>query len=276
MYSVLTKKVGIIGFGFMGSAIAEGFKRDYQVIVFDKDQSKTAKILGIKLAQNNIDVLNSSGIVILAVKPQDFEKLLGEIKGAVEDKLVVSIAAGITTSYIETRLDKARVIRVMPNLPVKVGEGMICLSKGAFANKGELNFAKALFDYLGKTLLVEENQMNEVTAVSGSGPGFLYDKIQGKTKEEIKDYIVSFATSLTNSAINIGFSKPVAEVIAQTTTSGSIAYLEQMHLSPEEAKKQVASKGGTTEAGLEILHKGGSLTEAVKAALKRAQELSKP
>ncbi|OGX15422.1 MAG: hypothetical protein A2166_04825 [Omnitrophica WOR_2 bacterium RBG_13_41_10] len=269
------QKIGIIGFGNMGSAIAEGIKKDYPVIVFDKDKSKTAKISGIKLAQNNIDIVKSSDIVILAVKPQDFEKLLEEIKGVVEDKLIVSIAAGITTSYIETRLDKARVIRVMPNLPAKVRKGMICLSRGSFAHEDELNLAKALFDYLGKTLLIEENQMNAATAVSGSGPGFLYDQIQGKTKEEIKDYIVSFTTSLTNSAINIGFSKPVAEVLAQTTASGSIAYLEQMHLSPEEAKKQVASKGGTTEAGLEVLHKGGSLSEAVKAALRRAQELSK-
>jgi len=260
----------------MGSAIAEGIKRDYPVIVFDKDQSKTAKISGVKLAQNNIDTVKASDIIILAVKPQDFDSLLKEIKNYINNKLVISIAAGISTAYIKKILGDVRVIRAMPNLPAKIGKGMICMYKDKSATDEDLYSCEELFKKIGKTLILDnEDMINNATAVSGSGPGFFYDMIEGKTKEEIKDFVVSFTEILTDSAINIGFSKPVAEVLAQTTTSGSIVYLEQMHLSPEEAKKQVASKGGTTEAGLEILHKGGSLTEAVKAALKRAQELSK-
>jgi len=267
--------IGIIGFGNMGSAIAEGIKKDYPVTVFDKDKSKTAKISGIGLAQNIVDTVKAADVIILAVKPQDFDTL-SEIKNHINGQLIISIVAGIATGDIKKMLGKVRVIRVMPNLPARIGKGMICIYKDKSATKEDLDFCEKLFKKLGKTLILgKEEMINYATAVSGSGPGFFYDLIQGKTEEDIKKCVTPFITNLTASALSIGFSKPEASVLAEVTTKGSIAYLEQAHLSPEEAKKQVASKGGTTEAGLEVLHKGGSLSEAVKAALKRAQELSK-
>lgn len=259
----------------MGRAIFERLKNDYSLLVFDKDTDKTKDLSGENTSKSIADLLDNSEVIILAIKPQDFETLLKEIKDNIDNKLVVSIAAGMTTEYIQKTLGKVRVIRVMPNMPAKIGKGMSCLCEGQFASKEDLNFTKDLFEKLGETLVLDEDMMDAATAISGSGPGYLYDLAEGKDIKEIKKYAVTFAKVLVSSAESIGFSRPEAEILAKITTEGSIAYLEKTKIMPSEAKKQVVSKGGTTEAALEVLHKGGSLEDAVKAALKRAKELSK-
>lgn len=277
MFWLNKKKIGIIGYGNMGSAIAMRIKKKYSVIVFDKDHNKTKSLSGIEVVENPINLINKVDAVILAVKPQDFLGLLNAIldkaKNSVRKKLIISIAAGITTKFIETGLGRVRVIRAMPNLPAKVGMGMICLCKGKYAKQRDLIFAKNLFKYLGSTLILRESQMDAATAISGSGPGYLYDWAEGKDIKEIKEYSTTFARSLAAAAESIGFSQDQAKFLAANTTAGSIAYLEMTNLLPQEAKKQVVSKGGTTEAALEVLHKGGDLREAVRAALRRAKEL---
>ena len=263
----------------MGSAIAERIKADYEVWVFDKDKEKTKNILDVGIAKGILVLLDKVDTVILAVKPKDltrvFNTILEKRKKGLEDKLVISIAAGIRTAFIEACLRRTRVIRAMPNLPARFGDGMISLCKGRYAKKNDLHFAKQLFKKLGKVLVLKENMMDASTAISGSGPGYFYDWVEGENIEEIKNTAPRFASSLTAAAQEIGFTYPIARILAETTTKGSILYLEETKLSPAEAKKQVASKGGTTEAGLEVLHNGGSLTEAVKAALKRARKLVK-
>lgn len=267
------KNIGVLGFGNMGSAIAEKLKNDYKIFVFDKDQTKTNAAQGLKAVNSIAELFNDTDILILAVKPQDSEAILNEIKPKVKDKLVISIAAGITTGFIEKILGVARVIRVMPNLPAKIAEGMSCLTQGKFASQADLDFTEDLFDYLGETLIIDESMMNAATAISGSGPGFFYDFIEGKKLDDnIKK---DFENQLINAAQAISFDEEQAHILAHTTVNGSIALLKLTGLTPLELKKQVTSKGGTTEAGLEILHKGGFLEEAVKAALKRAQELCK-
>jgi pyrroline-5-carboxylate reductase len=267
--------IGIIGCGNMGSAICQRLKASFSLFAFDKDSAKTKNLSGLSVVKDVADLLNKSDAVILAVKPQDFDDLLNEIKSNIKNKLIISIAAGITTGYIEKIFGRVKVIRVMPNLPAKIGKGMSCLCKGKFSSESDLNFAKELFDKLGKTLILNEDMMDAATAISGSGPGYFYDLVEGKNLKEIKNYATTFATTLTASAESIGFLQPVARSLSKATCEGSIAYLEETKLSASEAKKQVVSKGGTTEAALEVLHKGGSLEEAVKAALKRAKELSK-
>lgn len=269
------KKIGIIGCGNMGRAIFERLKDEYSLFVFDKDVNKTKDLSSVNIAKNPADLLKKSEVIILAVKPQDFESLLKEIKDNVNDRLVISIAAGITTGYIEEHLGDVRVLRVMPNMPAKIGKGMSCLCKGKFSTEEDLGFAKSLFDTLGETLVLNEDMMDAATAISGSGPGYLYDWAEGKDFKEIKKYAATFISTFTTSAESIGFSQLQAEILAKITTEGSIAYLEETKLSPSAAKKQVISKGGTTEAALEVLHSGGSLEEAVKAALNRAKQLSK-
>lgn len=273
------RKIGIIGCGNMGFAIAERLKAHYQLWVFDKDKSKLENLKSIHTAKNNIDLVNKVDTVILAVKPQDFDAILSGIKNAVSDRLVISIAAGISTAYIKKILGKVRVIRVMPNMPAKIGQGLSCLCKGSFASDEDMSFSKELFERVGKSLIIDENMMNAATAVSGSGPGYYFDRVEYRLEEYKKNpekFLKDFNTELMKAAQNVGFSHQQAEFLAVTTGTASNVYLKEIKISPSEAKKQITSKRGTTEAGLEALHKtGGSLIEAVKAALKRAKELAK-
>lgn len=271
------KKIGIIGYGNMGSAIAERIKDKYDVTVFDKDRNKTKGLKGIKVAANIPDLAKNADVIILAVKPQDFDIVLNEIKDLTKNKLIISIAAGITTRYIEKIIVNSRVIRTMPNLPVRVGAGITCLYKGGSAMEEDLNFTKDLFRDMGNTLVLnDEGLMYAATAVSGSGPGFLFQEVRYMPMDKIKEYAKNiFFPSLAASAEKIGFSRDQAIVLAKTTVEGSVIFLEKTGLSPEQAGNLVASKKGTTQAGLEALQKGGSLDDAVQAAEKRAKELSK-
>ncbi|HDZ76854.1 MAG TPA: pyrroline-5-carboxylate reductase [Candidatus Omnitrophica bacterium] len=276
----IVKKIGIIGFGFMGSAIAEQIKLKHEVWVFDKDKDKIKGLTKINIAGDIIDLGNEADVIILAVKPQDFTDILKELKEAgnyIKNKIIISIAAGITTTYISKCFgEEIRVVRVMPNLPARIAMGMSCLCKGEFAKEEDLKFAQELFDNLGDTLVLNEDKMDAATAISGSGPGYYYDLIEGKEIKEAKEYLISdFIPSLRAAAESLDFTKEEAKKLADSTGYGSFSFLEQSNITPLELRKQVTSKGGTTEAGLEVLHRGGSLEDAAKVALKRAKELSK-
>jgi pyrroline-5-carboxylate reductase len=271
----MNKVIGIIGWGNMGSVIGYQLKSKYAILAFDKDSSKTKNISDVNVADNTEDLVNRVDVVILAIKPQDFDTVLVQIEKYVKGKLIISIAAGISTGYIENQLGQTRIIRVMPNLPVKVKKGMICLCKGKFAADEDLNFAQDIFNSLGQTILIEESMMDAATAISGSGPGYFYDLIQEREETTWGDYASKeFIPALSSVAQTIGFTQDQARILAVATAEGSIALLKETGLSPGVLRQQVTSKGGTTEAGLRALHSTHSLGEAVKAALKRAGELS--
>lgn len=272
------QKIGIIGFGNMGQAITERIKAHYQVIIFDKDKGKISSVSGIRIAKDNIDLVKTADVVILAVKPQDFDTVLNEIKNYAEDKLIISIAAGITTSYIEKFIRKVKVIRAMPNIGVRIGEAETSLSKGKNARDIDLDFAKELFNCLGKTWAMKEEMINAATAISGSGPAYIFYYMNIKRIDHFdvpvrleREYI----ERLKEAAEKVGFDAQTAIELATSTTASSIHLIKETGVSPVELIKQVASKGGTTEAALEILAKGGSWVEAAQAALKRAEELGK-
>jgi pyrroline-5-carboxylate reductase len=278
---MMDKKIGIIGFGNMGSSIAWQLKSDYQIYAFDKDPAKFNNLAcDIRVASSITDLMNKVNTAILAIKPQDFDAVLGEIKAAVKDKLIISIAAGITTEYIETILGLVRVIRAMPNMPAKIGEGITCLSKGKYATVEDFDFVQDLFLYLGETIRIDEKMMNAATAISGSGPAYCYDlleanNIEANNTNAVREFVKGvFIPLLKQAAQSLGFSKEQSEFLAVNTGNSSVGLLFKTKLSTTELKQQIASKGGTTEAALAILHKGGSLEEAVRAALKRAEELS--
>ncbi len=271
-------KVAIIGYGNMGSAISEQLKDKYQVSVFDKDLSKTSNLSTIYVSKSIKDLLNTADTIILAVKPQAFDTVLDEIKKLKADKLLISIAAGIPSSYIEEKLSKACVIRAMPNLAAKVAKGMICLSKGKYASGNDLKFTKDLFLNLGKTLEINENMMDAATAISGSGPGFLYAFLEARKKSQWQDFLEEeFIPKLSAAAGKVGFRQEEANVLASTTTSGSLALLHETGATPQDLRMQVASRGGTTEAGLKKLDANNidSLEAATQAALLRAKKLSR-
>lgn len=275
----MAQKIGIIGYGNMGRAIAGRIKSsEWQVWVSDKNSNKIREIKDFNLARNNAELARNVDTVILAVKPQDFDAALNDVKGCAKNKLIISIAAGIDTSYIEKKLGKVAVIRAMPNFAAVIGESVTCLAKGKFASDEDLDFAQQLFYRLGATKVIDEKMMNAATAISGSGPGYVFDFIETNSidplnvPEQIKHDLMK---RLERAAESIGFNHEEAAFFAANTTNSSISVLKATKLLPSELKRRVASKGGTTEAALEILHKGGTWEEAAKAALKRAEKLSK-
>lgn len=277
------RNIGIIGFGNMGSAIAERIESKYKVYVFDIDKNKISGIKKITITKGISDLVCASEVIILAVKPQDFDVVLSKLKLAVSNQLIISIAAGMSTSRIEKMLGAIRVVRVMPNLPARIGEGMICMSKGKYATKSDLIFSQSLFKNLGKTITLSENKMDAVTAVSGSGPGYFcrliqLEKINPNDISEInnfakKKFIPAFIDAATSAPV--GFSDKEAEMFAINTSAGTVAIMQALNLKPKELEKMVTSKKGTTEAGLKKLRGINYLKQAFLAALKRAKELSR-
>ncbi|OGX44355.1 MAG: hypothetical protein A3G37_03140 [Omnitrophica WOR_2 bacterium RIFCSPLOWO2_12_FULL_46_30] len=271
-------RVGIIGFGNMGSAIAGRIKREYRVAVFDKDKNIIGNLTGIEAADNLPNLLKEAKTIILAVKPQDLDNILEGIRDCAVTPLIISIAAGITTGYIEKALGKARVIRVMPNMGARIGRSVTCLCGGSFAAERDILYAIELFNHLGITRKIEENMMNAVTAISGSGPAYYFALIESNPKEYRENsgkVLKDFIASLAQAAEGIGFGRKEAKALAVLTANCAQELLVQTKSSPSELIKQITSKGGTTEAALEVLGRGGSLEEAVKAALARAETLAK-
>ncbi|MDD2679554.1 MAG: pyrroline-5-carboxylate reductase [Candidatus Omnitrophica bacterium] len=277
----LLKKIGIIGYGFMGSVIARRLaeqKDEYEVFVFDKEKSKLFGLGGIKVARDARELVSRVEVIILAIKPQDFDHILKEIKGSAGNKLIISIAAGISTSHIEKILGQARVIRVMPNIGAKVAESVTCLCKGMLATDDDLELAQELFYYLGAVRIIDESMMNAATAISGSGPAYVFYFIENSTLDpgNIPEHARhDMMRRLEKAAETLGFSTEDAAFLAANTTNAAISLLRKTKLPAPELRKQVTSKGGTTEAALEILTRGGSWEEAAQAALKRAQDLSR-
>lgn len=280
MFVFLRKKIGIIGYGNMGSAIAERIKRKYCVFVFDKDKEKTKKLEGtdIRVTDSVINLVEQSDVVIIAVKPQDFDAALNGIKDCVKRKLIISIAAGIRTAYIEKALSEARVIRVMPNIAAKIGEAESAITKGNSASHRDLYFAQKLFNYLGKTWVMAEDMIDAATAISGSGPAYIFYDMEkrGINPSNISQEIINdYSGRLTEAAQRLGFALSQAQELSWSTTNSSIHLAEVSGMSLGELKVKITSPGGTTEAALKVLDNNGSWTDAALAAKKRATELSR-
>lgn len=256
--------IGIIGAGNMGSAIALGIKGK-KLLISDVDRKKLhilqKKDKSISVARDNIDLVRRTEVIIVAVKPQDIKKVLEEIKPHLKDKLIISIAAGVTTLFIEKTLARARVIRVMPNMPSIVGKGISALTRGRFAGSKDLKVARNIFLNLGEVLEVREALMDVVTAVSGSGPAYYF----------LFTYLLQKAGEAN------GLRRDLAARLARATFIGAAEVVKHSDLSMDDFIKKVASKGGTTEAALEIFSKKdlqGIIGKAVKAALNRSKNLT--
>lgn len=250
----------------MGTAILTGIGRKYAVRVCEQDSRRAGFLkrrFGVKVADVG-QVAAGARAVILAVKPQNFEEVLGTLRGHVRhDQLVISIAAGITCRYIEQRLgQKARVVRAMPNLPAQVGEAMTAVCRGKFATSADVKAAQQIFNCIGKTVVVEERWMDAVTAVSGSGPG----------------YIFYFVECLEKAARSLGLNPVLARALVAQTFKGSARLLGQSGDGVGVLRGRVTSQGGTTQAALSVFEKnktGRIVQRALAAARKRAKELSK-
>lgn len=261
-------KIGIIGCGNMGSAIVRGIVDNSVVpgsyiFLYDKDIHK-AQNLADEAEVHLKDlkgVVSSSDVVIVAVKPQNSEELFDEIAPYIEGKTIISIMAGIKIDTITKQLGRQLpVVRAMPNMAAFVSESMTCISSNELVKDHEA--AIKIFSAIGKVVEVSESEMDAVTAVSGSGPA----------------YVFYLAEAMTEAGESIGLRREVAKVLAEQTLFGSALYLEKSQEEPGELANRVASKGGTTEAALSVFKKEGLkdiIEKAVKAAQKRSEQLSR-
>lgn len=274
----MKNKIGIIGYGNMGSAIAERIQNKNEVFVVDKDVSRLRTIQGMSIIGNISDLVKLVDIILIAVKPQDIDEVLEESKLSAKGKMFISIAAGIETTYIEAKLGDVSVVRAMPNLGAITGRSITCICKGKFATEADVASAKDLFSAIGSVQEIIEDKLDAVTAVSGSGPGYYFDAVVNHYDEYKQDkgrFTEKFINSLAAAAREIGLDEQLSLLLAKETMIASELVLTKTKSSAEELRNQVMSKGGTTEAALIVLHSGGTLSDAVKAALRRARELSR-
>ncbi|BAT70960.1 pyrroline-5-carboxylate reductase [Thermosulfidibacter takaii ABI70S6] len=256
--------IGIVGFGKMGEAIAKGLKNKGLVVgTYDVDPKRMeiAKKNGLEVFDSNKDLVENSEVVFLAVKPQIFSMVCHELKGSFNDQLVVSIMAGISSEKILDGLDLDRVVRVMPNTPALVGEGALAVSYcGKFTEK-EKRQIQELLSVMGDVVEVGEYLMNAVTALSGSGPA----------------YVFLFLEALEDAGVNLGIPRDMARRLAFQTIKGSVKLFEQYESNlPRDYVNMVTSPGGTTIAALKVLEKKGFkgiIINAIEEAKKRADEL---
>ncbi len=217
----------------------------------------------VNTEKNNIAAVKNSEVVFLCVKPQQFEGLLDEIKNHIgENHLFISIAAGITIKFIESKLGCSRVVRTMPNTPLIVGAGVVCYSHGKDVKKSDLDLLNKILGKSAVILRVDEQLMNAVTAFSGSGPAYIF-------------YI---AEIMLKAAKKMGLDEKISRTLVYRVIKGSSEMLLKTDKAPEVLRDAVTSPGGTTAAAFKHLSEKKFkeiLLEAIFKAEKRAGELSK-
>jgi pyrroline-5-carboxylate reductase len=266
----LGKKIALLGTGNMAEALVKGLLRAGtakadEILCTEPRAERREEIAaryGVTVLAGNMEATEQADVVILSVKPQTMEHLLDEIAPAVDHrKLVISIAAGVSIAAIARKLGAGvRIVRTMPNTPALVGAGATALARGAHATDADLEQARALFQAVGTTVIVEEQHLDAVTGLSGSGPAFLFLAIE----------------ALADGGVKVGLARPVAMALAAQTVLGAAKLVIETGEHPGRLKDQVTSPGGTAIAGVHALELGGlraALMGAVEAATKRSREL---
>lgn len=267
-------ELGFIGGGNMAEAIIRGaisgkVVTAESIIVSDPAEARREVLasLGVVVTTDNAQVVTQSQRIVLAVKPQMFAQL-GEVLGKVDAarQALITIMAGIRIAKIaQFAGGNARICRVMPNTPLMIGQGMsaVCgAPEGAGATKADVEFTVKLFAGSGKAVVVDESQMDAVTAVSGSGPA----------------YVFYLAEAMTEAAVKLGLPPQVANTLVRQTIQGSAALMQQSEYEPAELRRRVTSPGGTTQAAIEHFDARqvrASIVEALGKAEARSKELGK-
>jgi pyrroline-5-carboxylate reductase len=264
--------MGIIGFGNMGRAIGLGVLRHpdlqkrFALKVYEQypPNGEAAQQAGIPLAQSAAELAAASDIILIAVKPDQTGPLLAGIAPALsQDKTLVSIAAGVTLKTIgDVTKNACPAVRVMPNTPALVGKGIFGLCFGPGVSPAAQEALRSLFAAIGALIEISESKMNAFTALSGSGPG----------------YVFHFLESLAEAGVSVGLDRQNSSRIALGLLQGCAAMAEESGLHPAVLREQVSSPAGTTIAGLNHLDRAGArghLVDAVRAAKKRGDEMEK-
>lgn len=264
-------KIAILGCGNMGLAYARSFLKYNLVtaenlLLIEKSEERAAQLTAMntgKIAASITGEISAYDVVILSVKPQDFSHTEKELSTVLtENNLVLSIMAGKKISYLSKALKHHNIVRAMPNSPAQLGMGITAYTAAEKVNPKQLRMAENLLNSTGRSIYLEdENLLDAVTALSGSGPAYFF-------------YIVQ---QMTEAGVKLGIEPSVASMLVKQTMLGSFHLLNQATQTPEELIRAVASKGGTTEAAFNVFkqkHFGTILQEAIAAAEKRANELS--
>ena len=262
-------KISFIGGGVMGEAmikslLAKGAVKPADITVSDVSEARRDILkerYGVKAAADTRGVVKGAEVVVLAVKPQELSKVLGEMKGLSSQQLVLSIVAGATLEGLREGLGHACLVRAMPNMPAQIGEGITVWSATSEVNQRQKEMAQSILAALGKEIYVGgERYIDMATALSGSGPAYVFLVIE----------------ALVDAGVHIGLPRDMAEKLVVQTVLGSTRAVEAMGKHPAELKNMVTSPGGTTTEGLLQLETGGLrslLLQAVIAAYNKAKAL---
>jgi pyrroline-5-carboxylate reductase len=264
-------KLAILGGGKMGEALMSGLLRsgwrnpDEVVVSVRREErgSDLATRYGVQTTLDNQLAVREAAIALIAVKPQDMEALLGQIGPAVQpSNLLISIAAGIPTAYIERRIGvDVPVVRVMSNVPVLVDEAMSAIAAGSHATEKHLAVAEEILAHVGRVVRLAEKHLDAVTATSGSGPA----------------YFALLAEAMIDACILLGLSRDVATELIVQTMLGSAKMLRESKMHPVELREMVTSPGGTTISAIRELENAGvraAFLNAINAACERARALA--
>ncbi len=268
--SVKGKKIGFLGGGNMGEALIRGLLKTGLIppeAIFVSDVrlprlEQLGALYGIHALSDNALLVKRADVVILAVKPQIMTEVLREIAPALpQGRLVISIAAGVSTAVLRTHLPAGvRLIRVMPNTPALVLEGATAIARADGLEPGDLEVAQEIFSAVGKVVVLEEELMDAVTGLSGSGPA----------------YVALVIEALADGGVKMGLDRATAMTLAAQTVLGAARLLIETGTHPGQLKDMVTSPGGTAIAGIHTLEMGGlrrTLMNAVERATLRSREL---
>lgn len=264
--------ISVIGVGNMGSAIVKGLVNSATTIpenirIFDPDAARMATLqseLGVAVSDSiKAAAGGAQRVILIAVKPQTINSVLDSMAGLVQENTVlISIVAGIPTNHLLERLGKdKRVIRAMPNAAAMIGHSATALCKAGMADDEDMAIAASVFNAVGTTVSIDEKHFNAVTALSGSGPGYLFVIME----------------AMTDAGVLLGLPRYVARKLTVQTFLGSASMADQPK-SFSDLKDMITSPGGTTISGLRIMEKAGVrgvLIDTIVSAASRADELSK-
>jgi len=265
------RRVAILGAGTIGESLlagllSAGWRTPDEIVATGRREERLAELgerYGVSTTLSNPEAVTGASLVVIAVKPQDFDVLLGEIGGLLEPaQTVLSIAAAIPTAAIEKRLAPGvPVVRAMPNAPATVHEGIAGICAGAHAGDEHLNIAEDVLSHLGAVVRLPEHAMDAVTAVSGSGPA----------------YFALLAEAMVEAGILLGLSREVTTKLVVQTMLGTAKLLRDEHMHPVELREAVTSPGGTTIRAIRELENAGvraAFLNAIQAAMERSRELA--
>jgi pyrroline-5-carboxylate reductase len=258
--------VGTIGESLLRGLLSGGWREPSEIVVTVRDEERAAELAeryGVRATTSNAEAVVGAALVVIAVKPQDFDGLLGEIGGLLTpEQTVLSVAAAIPTAAIESRIAPGvPVVRSMPNRPATVHEGIAGVCAGAHAGDENLALAEEALSYLGGVVRVPERYMDAVTAVSGSGPA----------------YFALLAEAMIEAGILLGLSREISTQLVVQTMLGTAKLLRDEEVHPVELREQVTSPGGTTIRAIRELERAGvraAFLNAIQAAMERSRELA--